>query len=129
MKKWGTLFEPIQGFPLLKWQGKRPFTSTNYYPAQLKEVHNNEVDGWFNKIFWGDNLQVMSYLLKDFRKKINLVYIDLPFDLEKADYKKKIKVRGTKIEGEQNAFEEKQYTDIWTNDEFLQFIFERIVLI
>jgi hypothetical protein len=31
-------FEPIQGYPMLHWKGKRPFRSTQYYPAQLKEV-------------------------------------------------------------------------------------------
>ncbi|RCX08642.1 hypothetical protein [Extensimonas vulgaris] len=81
-------FEPIKGYPMLNWRGKRPFTSTQYYPAQLKEVHGEEVDGWRNKIFWGDNLQVMSHLLKEFRGKVDLVYIDPPFD-SKADYKKK----------------------------------------
>lgn len=29
--------KPIQGYPELHWQGKRPFRSTQYYPAQLKE--------------------------------------------------------------------------------------------
>ena len=58
-------FEPIKGYPMLNWRGKRPFTSTQYYPAQLKEIHGEEVDGWRNKIFWGDNLQVMSHLLKE----------------------------------------------------------------
>lgn len=55
-------FEPIKGYPMLQWRGKRPFTSTHFYPAQLKEQHGNAIDGWLNKIYWGDNLQVMSYL-------------------------------------------------------------------
>ena len=55
-------FDPIKGYPMLHWKGKRPFTSTQFYPAQLKEQHGKEVDGWINKIFWGDNLQVMSHL-------------------------------------------------------------------
>ena len=38
-------FEPIKGYPMLNWQGKRPFTSTQFYPAQLKEVYGEEVDG------------------------------------------------------------------------------------
>ncbi|MDK9725974.1 MAG: site-specific DNA-methyltransferase [Sterolibacteriaceae bacterium MAG5] len=120
-------FEPIRGYPMLNWRGKRPFTSTHYYPAQLKEVHGEEVDGWRNKIFWGDNLQVMSHLLREYRGKIDLIYIDPPFD-SKADYKKKIKLQGKQTESEQTVFEEKQYTDIWTNDEYLQFIYERLVL-
>ena len=120
-------FEPIKGYPMLNWRGKRPFTSTQYYPAQLKEVHGEEVDGWRNKIFWGDNLQVMSHLLKEFRGKVDLIYIDPPFD-SKADYKKKIELKGKSLLNDQSNFEEKQYTDIWSNDEYLQFIFERLVL-
>lgn len=120
-------FEPIKGYPMLRWRGKRPFTSTQYYPAQLKEIHGPEVDGWRNKIYWGDNLQVMSHLLKDFRGKIDLIYIDPPFD-SKADYKKKISIKGTSTSNNQNAFEEKQYTDIWSNDEYLQFMYERLTI-
>lgn len=120
-------FEPIKGYPMLNWRGKRPFTSTHYYPAQLKEVHGEEVDGWRNKIYWGDNLQVMSHLLKIFRGKIDLIYIDPPFD-SKADYKKLIEVNSKRQKSDYGAFEEKQYTDIWTNDEYLQFIYERLIL-
>tara|TARA_Y100000815_G_scaffold18552_2_gene16034 strand:+ start:88675 stop:90663 length:1989 start_codon:yes stop_codon:yes gene_type:complete len=121
-------FEPIRGYPMLSWRGKRPFTSTQYYPAQLKEVHGEEVDGWRNKIFWGDNLQVMSHLLKQFRGKIDMVYIDPPFD-SKADYRKKIHLKGKTVAGDMAAFEDKQYGDLWTNDEYLQFMYERLVLL
>ncbi|ABI60749.1 site-specific DNA-methyltransferase [Nitrosomonas eutropha] len=121
-------FEPIKGYPMLNWRGKRPFTSTQYYPAQLKEVHGEEVDGWRNKIFWGDNLQVMSHLLKQFRGKIDMVYIDPPFD-SKADYRKKIHLKGITVAGDMAAFEDKQYGDLWTNDEYLQFMYERLVLL
>lgn len=120
-------FEPIKGYPMLNWRGKRPFTSTRYYPAQLKEVHGEEVDGWLNKIYWGDNLQVMSHLLKEFRGKVDLVYIDPPFD-SKADYKKSVKLKGDTVISSHSAFEEKQYMDIWTNDEYLQFVYERLIL-
>ena len=124
-------FEPrptIRGFPELRWTGKRPYCSTEYYPAQLKEIYGESKDGWMNKIFWGDNLQVMSHLLKDFRSKVNLIYIDPPFD-SKADYKKKIEIRGVgRATSDATSFEEKQYTDIWTNDEYLQFIYERLLI-
>jgi len=120
--------KPIKGFPELHWTGKRPYNSTQYYPAQLKETYGTEQNGWINKIFWGDNLQVMSHLLKEFRGKIDLIYIDPPFD-SKADYKKKIEIRGIgKAESDSSSFEEKQYGDIWTNDEYLQFMYERLIL-
>ncbi len=124
----GYEFEPIQGYPMLSWKGKRPFQSTQYYPAQLREIHGPEVDGWRNKIYWGDNLQVMSHLLKQFRGSISLVYIDPPFD-SKAVYKKTIQLQGRSIENDQSVFEEKQYTDIWTNDDYLQFMYERLILL
>lgn len=119
--------KPIKGYPELHWTGKRPYTSTQYYPAQLKESYGERKDGWMNKIFWGDNLQVMSHLLKDYRGKVQLIYIDPPFD-SKADYKKKIKVKGKNVTGDTSSFEEKQYSDLWTNDEFLQFMYERLIL-
>lgn len=118
----------IKGFPELRWTGKRPYRSTQYYPAQLRESYGEEQSGWINKIFWGDNLQVMSHLLKEYRGQIDLIYIDPPFD-SKADYKKKIEVRGVgKAESDSTSFEEKQYGDIWTNDEYLQFMYERLLL-
>ncbi len=117
----------IKGYPELRWTGKRPFKSTQYFPAQLRERYGEETDGWINKIFWGDNLQVMSHLLKEYRGKIDLIYIDPPFD-SKADYKKKIKLKGQTVENDQSTFEEKQYGDIWTNDEYLQFMYERLIV-
>lgn len=118
----------IKGFPELRWTGKRPYRSTQYYPAQLRETYGHEQDGWINKIFWGDNLQVMSHMLKEYRGKIDLIYIDPPFD-SKADYKRKIEVKGIgKTMSDSSSFEEKQYGDIWTNDEYLQFMYERFII-
>lgn len=118
----------IKGFPELRWTGKRPYRSTQYYPAQLRETYGHEQDGWINKIFWGDNLQVMSHMLKEYRGKIDLIYIDPPFD-SKADYKRRVEIKGIgKAESDSSSFEEKQYGDIWTNDEYLQFMYERLVI-
>lgn len=118
----------IKGFPELRWTGKRPYRSTQYYPAQLRESYGKEQNGWINKIFWGDNLQVMSHLLKEYRGKIDLIYIDPPFD-SKADYKKKVLVKGTTAVTDSSSFEEKQYGDIWSNDEYLQFMYERLLIL
>lgn len=118
----------IKGFPELRWTGKRPYRSTQYYPAQLRETYGHEQDGWINKIFWGDNLQVMSHLLKNYRGKVDLIYIDPPFD-SRVEYKKKVEIKGIgRTETDSSNFEEKQYGDIWTNDEYLQFMYERLIL-
>ncbi|MDD3668775.1 MAG: site-specific DNA-methyltransferase [Alphaproteobacteria bacterium] len=120
---------PIKGFPELRWRGKVPYKYTRFFPAQLKETYGEaDESGWLNKIFWGDNLQVMSHLLKKYRGKVDLVYIDPPFD-SKADYKKTIELRGKKTSNDHTAFEEKQYGDMWNNDEYLQFMYERLILL
>jgi len=119
--------KPIRGYPELQWRGKIPFTATNFYPAQLKENHGAEINGWMNRVYWGDNLQVMSHLLKAFRGKIKSIYIDPPFD-SKVEYKKTISIRGESASSDSSAFEEKQYSDMWHDDAYLQLMFERMVL-
>jgi len=120
--------EQAKGRPLLQWVGKKPLESVQFYPAQETEVYGDKEAKDFNKLFWGDNLQVLSHLLKEYRGKIDLIYIDPPFD-SKADYVRKVKIRGEKMEGvSKGLFEEKQYTDIWAKDEYLQFMYERLLL-
>lgn len=70
----------------------------------------------------------MSHLLKEYRGQIKLIYIDPPFASD-ADYKRKvvIKEKGS-AESDSTSFEEKQYGDIWNNDEYLQFMYERLTI-
>lgn len=128
MKEDSFQIEKAKGRPMLSWAGKKPLEKIEYYPAQEKEVYGDINSKEFNKLFWGDNLQVMAHLLKDYRGEVDLIYIDPPFD-SKADYIKKVKIRGEVIEGIQyNLLEEKQYADIWEKDEYLQFMYERLLL-
>ena len=118
--------EKAKGRPMLQWVGKKPLEKVEYYPAQEKEIYGDKDSQDFNKLFWGDNLQVLAHLLKEYRGKIDLIYIDPPFD-SKADYVKKVQVRGEQVKGQsQSLLEEKQYTDIWEKDEYLQFMYERL---
>jgi len=118
-----------KGRPMLTWVGKKPLDRVEYFPAQEKEAYGDLSAKEFNKLFWGDNLQVLSHLLRDYRGKIDFIYIDPPFD-SKADYVRKVKIKGQKVSGEAHSlFEEKQYTDMWEKDEFLQFMYERLQII
>jgi len=38
-------------------------------------------DDFRNRLIWGDSKLVMASLLKDFRGKIDLIYIDPPFEV------------------------------------------------
>lgn len=119
--------EKANGRPMLQWFGKKPLDKAEYYPAQEKEVYGDKNSKEFNKIFWGDNLQVLSHLLKEYRGKIGMIYIDPPFGTG-VDYFKKIKIRGEVIEGSYSMFEEKQYVNVFEIDYFLQFMYDRLLL-
>ena len=133
----------VKGRPMLHWIGKQPLETVKSFPSQLVEIFNieeapkvptfeNLKDNWTNLLFHGDNKEVLSTLLVNgFRGKIDLIYIDPPFD-SAADYVRKIELRGLKdkIEGEeQSLIEQIQYTDIWANDNYLQFMYERLLLL
>lgn len=121
--------EKAKGRAMLTWAGKKPLESIEYYPAQEKEIYGDKKSPDFNKLFWGDNLQVLAHLLKEHRGEVDLIYIDPPFD-SRADYVRNVQIKGEKIEGEaQGLFEEKQYGDIWGKDEYLQFMYERLLIL
>jgi DNA modification methylase len=85
-------------------------------------------------LFHGDNKEVLAFLLANgYRGKVNFIYIDPPFD-SGADYVRKVSLRGVqgtaKINGDGYTLGEQiQYTDIWANDNYLQFMYERLLLL
>lgn len=127
--------EKAKGRPMLHWVGKRAIDSVHSYPAQLVEQYacdGTEKDET-NLLFHGDNKEVLAYLLTNgYRGKVNLIYIDPPFD-SKADYVRKVDLRGLNnkqiFQGEEQTISEQtQYADIWANDTYLQFMYERLIL-
>ena len=133
--------KPVKGRPMLHWVGKRPIDTISNYPAQLVDTYNVEnpekepsydkfLDGP-NLLFQGDNKEILSTLLvQGFRGKIDLIYIDPPF-ASGADYVRKVALRGQKkvLEAEGHTIAEQiQYSDIWANDTYLQFMYERLIL-
>lgn len=125
-----------KGRPWIHWVGKRGIEEIAYFPAQETERFDPykeiEADSWSNLLFHGDNKEVMGHLLHQFRGEVDLVYIDPPFD-SKADYVRKVQLRGPRgnqITGEeQSLLEQVQYNDLWANDEYLQFMYERLILL
>ena len=125
-----------KGRPMLHWVGKRPLDHVTAFPAQLVETFNptNEETDAQGLLFHGDNKDVLAWLLvHGYRGKVNLIYIDPPFD-SGADYVRKVRLRGmndtAKLDGESHTLGEQiQYTDIWANDNYLQFMYERLLLL
>lgn len=133
----------VKGRPLLYWVGKQPIAKVSHYPAQLAEVWNGTeplatpswkalAKDWRNLLLHGDNKEILSMLLVEgFRGKVDLIYIDPPFD-SGADYVRQVELRGEKLKLEgmgQSLSEQTQYTDIWKNDTYLQFMYERLQLL
>ena len=139
---------PAKGRPMLNWVGKRPLDYVKGFPAQLVECFDplnvNKIpqtpnyeslkDNWHNLLFHGDNKDVLATLLeKGFRGKIDLIYIDPPFK-SGADYVRKVELRGVKNSNkldndDASILQQTMYFDIWNNDNYLQFMYERLLLL
>lgn len=121
---------------MLHWVGKKPLERLPVFPAQKVEefVPKSAEKDQPNLLFHGDNKEVLAWLLANgYRGEVDLIYIDPPFD-SGADYVRRAQLRGSKngkeIEGEEYTVSEQvQYTDIWSNDGYLQFMYERLQLL
>ena len=144
-----------KGRPMLSWVGKKPLGRVTAFPAQAIErfsasnasnaapaqgLGSADWSKWpqglpqGGLLYHGDNKEVLAHLLANgFRGQVKLIYIDPPFD-SGADYVRQVKLRGPKgtlkIDGEDYALgEQVQYTDIWSNDNYLQFMYERLLML
>lgn len=146
-KEFKLKIEPPKGRPLLYWVGKQPLEYAKGFPAKLTEVFDplktgdvneppifkNLEKDWQNLLFHGDNKEVLATLLENgFRGKVDLIYIDPPFD-SGANYVRKAELRGVKsdkLEGaDYTPIEQTMYFDIWKNDSYLQWMYERLQLL
>ncbi len=98
---------------------------------ELFERENKRLDDFRNMLIWGDNKLVMASLLKDFKGKIDLVYIDPPFDVG-ADFTMNVPIGDEKetVGKDQSALEMVAYRDMWGKgtDSYLHMMYERLVL-
>ena len=94
-----------------------------------------------NRLIWGDNLLAMQALLSQgYEGKINLIYIDPPFD-SKADYSHKMTITPSPLAGEgrgegieftkePSVIERLAYKDTWAGgtDSYLDMLYPRLQL-
>ncbi len=93
--------------------------------------------GWKNRLIYGDNLLAIQALLAgdpgtglpSLRGKVDLIYIDPPFD-SKADYRTKISLPGVDLEQKPTVIEQFAYADTWANGtvSYLKMLYPRLVL-
>ncbi len=104
---------------------------------------------WRNRLIWGDKKYVLPSLLPDFAGKVNLIYIDPPFDTG-ADFSFKATIpdnpetredETTTFIKEPSILEQKAYRDTWgvspaerqsgvqSLDKYLRWFYETVVLL
>jgi len=98
---------------------------------ELFEQQNPRVDDFRNRLIWGDNKLVMASLLQEFKGKVDLIYIDPPFDVG-ADFTMSLPIGdgNESIDKEQSTLEMVAYRDIWGKgvDSYVNMIYERVVI-
>ena len=90
---------------------------------------------WTNRLIYGDNLLAMAALLAgdehtpSLRGKVDLIYIDPPFD-SKADYRTKVALPGVELEQRPTVIEQFAYSDTWSDGtaSYLAMITPRLIL-
>lgn len=92
---------------------------------------------WRNRLIYGDNLLAMAALLAgdgesglpSLRGKLDLIYIDPPFD-SKADYRTKVTLPGVELEQKPTVIEQFAYSDTWSDGtaSYLEMITPRLIL-
>ena len=101
----------------------------------LRITGDDGVDSAPNRLIYGDNLLAMAALLAgdentgSLRGKIDLIYIDPPFD-SKADYRTKIALPGTTVDQKPAVLEQFAYSDTWADGtaSYLAMMVPRLVL-
>lgn len=102
-----------------------------------QKVKTDDKKELLNRLIYGDNLLTMQALLAgdpqtgmpSMRGKIDLIYIDPPFD-SKADYRTKIHLPATDIEAMPTVIEQHAYSDTWKNGtvSYLEMMVPRLIL-
>lgn len=106
----------------------------NLFTGEYQDINDHN---WFNRLCYGDNLMVMQALLTGdkstglppMRGKIDLIYIDPPYD-SKADYRTKITLPSGDIDLKPTVLEQFAYSDTWKEGtvSYLRNLYPRLYL-
>ncbi len=106
----------------------------NLFTGNYQDINESN---WFNRLCYGDNLMVMQALLTgdkstglpSMRGKIDLIYIDPPYD-SKADYRTKITLPSADIDLKPTVAEQFAYADMWKDGtvSYLKNLYPRLYL-
>lgn len=116
----------------LTWRGKHEVTLATPRPYVRAERYRETVGGEVvttqseNRLYVGENLQVMSGLLPQYEGSVDCIYIDPPFN-SGADYVQQIRTH--RRVGPKRTIAVKQYGDRWQTADYLQNLYERLTVL
>ncbi|MGH9451605.1 MAG: DNA methyltransferase, partial [Terriglobia bacterium] len=88
--------------------------------------------GWRNRLIWGDKKYVLPSLLPEFAGKVNLIYIDPPFDTG-ADFSVNTEIPDAEeaFTKEPSILEQKAYRDTWGKglESYVAWLYETLVFL
>lgn len=115
-----------------------PSRDSNSQDMLVKADHaNHDLNpARMNRLIYGDNLLAMAALLAgtdetpSLRNKVDLIYIDPPYD-SKADYRTQVRIDGGTLEQLPTTIEQFAYADTWVDGtaSYLSMIIPRLCLI
>ncbi|MCB9765585.1 MAG: hypothetical protein H6739_37770 [Alphaproteobacteria bacterium] len=109
----------------LRWPGKALPDEQPAPDLPGSEVHGAPRDGWLDRVYLGDGLEVCRHLLPGLRGQVRLVTIDPPFDTG-STWTRRVRLRGA---GPTVRVHETQYDDRWAPGTYLQHLYERLALL
>jgi len=122
---------PTSPLPLQRIETIDEPRDRSYAQGLLFELGKAHRDDFRNLLIWGDNKLAMAALLEQFRGKIDLIYIDPPFDVG-ADFTMQVQLgdEGEEVHKEQSIMEAVAYRDTWGKgtDSYLHMMYERLTL-
>jgi len=122
---------PVSPLPLQRIETIDEPRDRSFAQGLLWEEEKAHRDDFRNMLIWGDNKLVMASLLEQFMGKIDLIYIDPPFDVG-ADFTMQVQLgkEGEALRKEQSILEAVAYRDTWGKgtDSYLHMMYERLTL-
>lgn len=128
---------PFQTIETVNESAQQRQKTLDFFAAEPVAAFNNKE--WRNRLIWGDKKYVLPSLLPEFAGKVNLIYIDPPFNVGSdfsftasiADHPESDGDEITEFTKQPSIIEQKAYRDTWGNglDSYMQWFYETALIL
>jgi adenine-specific DNA-methyltransferase len=128
---------PFQTIETVNESAQQRQKTLDFFAAEPTADFNDKE--WRNRLIWGDKKYVLPSLLPEFAGKVNLIYIDPPFNVGSdfsftatiADHPDSDEDETTEFIKQPSIIEQKAYRDTWGKglDSYMQWFYETALLL